>query len=401
MSGGDSAERIAQSLRTVLPEDTHHRVADLAALLADAASGRLAADEVRRRLAGSPDLAALLRDLADRHPPGVGSVVSIGDGSQLGDIQIGAVAGRDVFNLEQLVVLASLSDAAPAPKLSPSIGQYLDHLEADILQSFRQDTYVMLTVETLELDEPATADALRRTLRAEAEATLTDLGDELGIAWARYEQGEAYWVLGDLRRALERFEGCAVQLGTLGEHGWQVDCLTWQGNVLRAMGRLDVAERPYAAALQLVRQHRLLAHELRLLVWGLAENARRQGRHRRALELYAEAGKLASRLADPAQLAQVSMRMGLVALECREDDLAAEYWRACDQLLGDEARFQLEFLERLALRWAARAPGRRGRWHTRLGRMGVSLYQGWERISAPTSFLGRLFWRLGHWTARL
>ena len=90
-----TAAAFESDLREALPERLRLHAAALARLLADAANGAHP-DEARARFAVEPALAAAFEALAGKR---VGSVLSFGEGNQIGEVTIGDVADGSVLKL--------------------------------------------------------------------------------------------------------------------------------------------------------------------------------------------------------------------------------------------------------------------------------------------------------------
>ncbi|MEI8305478.1 MAG: hypothetical protein WCF99_00300 [Chloroflexales bacterium] len=159
-----STSDISRALQAALPPDQHVFAQRLAAILADAANGILSHEEARGQIATLPDAAALITSLAGQRITVDQNVLSFGKDSQIGDVSIRDVAGREVVQLHQTIVYQQPVAVADAPAPAISFAHYLEEVQSNILASFRQDTYVMLNVETLEREDPSTIAALQQAL---------------------------------------------------------------------------------------------------------------------------------------------------------------------------------------------------------------------------------------------
>lgn len=96
-------EAIEQQLRAALPPSLAVHAATLARLLDEAAQGHLSPEAAQAQLEANPQLRAAVRALAGRELVDGGPLIRFGEGSQLGDIAIGDVAGGDIVKLQVAV----------------------------------------------------------------------------------------------------------------------------------------------------------------------------------------------------------------------------------------------------------------------------------------------------------
>jgi hypothetical protein len=92
----------------------HMPAADaLAGLLSELAAGRITAEQAQAQLTDTPDLLLLVQALAGQELRLDTALITFGAGSQLGDISIGDVAGRDVikltFAVQQTIISSELA----------------------------------------------------------------------------------------------------------------------------------------------------------------------------------------------------------------------------------------------------------------------------------------------------
>ncbi|MFV9506755.1 MAG: hypothetical protein AB4911_19560 [Oscillochloridaceae bacterium umkhey_bin13] len=99
--------QLEQALSARLPADLRMTAPDLAALFAGVLSDQLTIVEVEAHLSANPQLQAALRSLAGRQITSNQAVIHFGTGTQLGDIRIGTIAGRDI------VLNVNLADDRP------------------------------------------------------------------------------------------------------------------------------------------------------------------------------------------------------------------------------------------------------------------------------------------------
>ena len=99
-----SVHQVETALLQALPADLHAQVPALVHALAEALRGVLTPDGTT--LPADAALMPLLRQLAERQIAAEGTVLTFGEGNELGDVKIGDVAGRDLFNLTIQVVAA-------------------------------------------------------------------------------------------------------------------------------------------------------------------------------------------------------------------------------------------------------------------------------------------------------
>jgi hypothetical protein len=92
------AHEIEHALRDELPADLHDRVPRLAQVLADVTNGTLTKETAQKRLKDA-DMEPLLRDLAGQQVQADHALLSFGQGSHLGDVTIGDVAGGNITKL--------------------------------------------------------------------------------------------------------------------------------------------------------------------------------------------------------------------------------------------------------------------------------------------------------------
>jgi WD40 repeat protein len=99
--GGDAALRATlQAALTGAPPGADPVALDrLASLLSDLIAGRVTPEAAESHLADVPDLATLIGALAGREVRLDGALVAFGAGSQVGDVAIGDIAGRDLIKL--------------------------------------------------------------------------------------------------------------------------------------------------------------------------------------------------------------------------------------------------------------------------------------------------------------
>lgn len=87
-------------------------LARLLQLVGEHQAGRIGATDLSAKIAADPELRDLARQQAGATLERAGKVIDFGAGSQLGDVQIRDVAGRDIINL---TVNAVAPPVAPAP----------------------------------------------------------------------------------------------------------------------------------------------------------------------------------------------------------------------------------------------------------------------------------------------
>ena len=92
-------ESVKTALRASLPATPHAHIANLAKLVAEAASGFISPDDVQAHLAAEPAVASLLQALAGRTIEAGTSTISFGSGNSIGSITIGKVAGHDLIEI--------------------------------------------------------------------------------------------------------------------------------------------------------------------------------------------------------------------------------------------------------------------------------------------------------------
>lgn len=90
---------IDAALRQHLPADLHPAIPLLAQTLAEASTGAVSSAEAQARLAVNPGLADALRALQGQQVTADSTLISFGTGTQMGDISVGDVAGKDVIKL--------------------------------------------------------------------------------------------------------------------------------------------------------------------------------------------------------------------------------------------------------------------------------------------------------------
>jgi hypothetical protein len=125
---------VVRALRAALPAEARSEAPDLARLLRGLASGELSPAAVHDQLDADPALAQLLRSLVGQEIQVGPSAVAFGEGSQVGDVSIRDVAGRDIITV-------NVYHGAPAtlrtPTYPPAEGQarplrvFLCHSSAD------------------------------------------------------------------------------------------------------------------------------------------------------------------------------------------------------------------------------------------------------------------------------
>jgi len=98
----EPALTLTTALRAALPQDAQRSAPALAELLSAVVSGELTSEVAAARLAAEPALADAVRRLAGTRVSGSAGLTSFGSGSQVGDVTISGVAGRDiVINVAQ------------------------------------------------------------------------------------------------------------------------------------------------------------------------------------------------------------------------------------------------------------------------------------------------------------
>jgi hypothetical protein len=98
-SQGSLKEQLRAALGPALAGHDPAVATALVTLLADVVAGRIAADDAQHHVAAISGLSALLHELAGQELQVGRSMISFGAGSQIGDVTIGDVAGRDVIKL--------------------------------------------------------------------------------------------------------------------------------------------------------------------------------------------------------------------------------------------------------------------------------------------------------------
>jgi len=130
----DVAE-VERALRAALPAEAQQEAPGLARLLRDMSAGEISAEAARKRLDADPALAQLLRNLVGQQISVGQSAVAFGEGSQVGDVSIRDVAGRDIItvNVYHGAPGASVLPApkAPANGVGRPLRVFLCHSSAD------------------------------------------------------------------------------------------------------------------------------------------------------------------------------------------------------------------------------------------------------------------------------
>lgn len=125
-----SVSALEAALRAALPAQLHRHAPALAQLVADTAAGAITAEEASERLRTDIALSQLFASLAGQHVDAQGAVISFGAGSQLGDVSIQDVAGRDIIKFS---VTVYESPAQPAWRRSLWAGAALILLIGSVL----------------------------------------------------------------------------------------------------------------------------------------------------------------------------------------------------------------------------------------------------------------------------
>jgi len=92
----EPALTLTTALRAALPQDAERAAPALAELLSAVVSGEMTSEVAAARLAAEPALADAVRRLAGTRVSGSAGLISFGSGSQVGDVTISGVAGRDI-----------------------------------------------------------------------------------------------------------------------------------------------------------------------------------------------------------------------------------------------------------------------------------------------------------------
>lgn len=87
---------IKAALRAALPADLHPAIPTLAQVLTELSNGTLRGEEAQSCIATNADLIRILRVLAGQQVEVGHSLISFGSGAQMGDVQIGEVAGGNI-----------------------------------------------------------------------------------------------------------------------------------------------------------------------------------------------------------------------------------------------------------------------------------------------------------------
>ena len=91
------------ALGAALPGTSAPTADALATLLTDLATGRITAEEAQAQLSAIPDLLPLAQGLAGRELQLGQALIAFGAGSQLGDVSVGDIAGRDLTKISLVV----------------------------------------------------------------------------------------------------------------------------------------------------------------------------------------------------------------------------------------------------------------------------------------------------------
>lgn len=94
-----TVDDITAALRQHLPADLHSAIPTLAHILTEISNGTLRAEEAQAQLATNADLTRIFRALAGHQVEAGHSLISFGSSAQMGDVQIGDVAGGNIIKL--------------------------------------------------------------------------------------------------------------------------------------------------------------------------------------------------------------------------------------------------------------------------------------------------------------
>jgi len=109
-------ETLQAALAQALPTELHHLIPTLLPTLAEAVEGTVSPAEAGDRLRADPALAAAIDTFTGRKLVLGGALVSFGERSQFGDVSIGPVAGRDLFQIQVRVTQSAPAGPATRPQ---------------------------------------------------------------------------------------------------------------------------------------------------------------------------------------------------------------------------------------------------------------------------------------------
>ncbi|MBX0329651.1 PDZ domain-containing protein [Oscillochloris sp. ZM17-4] len=203
---------LESGLSAKLPADQRAVARHLAELLAAIAEGQISQDQAQQRIATEPALAQALRALAGQHVPGAGALISFGSGSQLGDVTIGDVVGRDKIEVKLdlgkpglgrrnmliigggLALIIALTVAILLQQRGANqdrIRQTRAAINADVITNIRNlDAQLLFVQQTLALAPSATATESQRQFIGEGQ--IASLRQALAGRPLRDDQSAAY-----------------------------------------------------------------------------------------------------------------------------------------------------------------------------------------------------------------
>jgi phosphate transport system substrate-binding protein len=87
-----------QALEAVLPKEHSSQIPILAEIFSAVVQNTITPQAARERISANPDLARVLEELAGKQIATAQAILSFGEGSQLGDVAVRDVVGRDAFH---------------------------------------------------------------------------------------------------------------------------------------------------------------------------------------------------------------------------------------------------------------------------------------------------------------
>ncbi|MBX0331536.1 formylglycine-generating enzyme family protein [Oscillochloris sp. ZM17-4] len=192
------AAEVERELRAALPAEAQAQAPGLARLLSELADGTIRPEALGTRLAADPALAALLRSLVGQQINLGATALSFWEGSQVGDVSIRDVAGRDIITVN---VYHGAPTAAPLPDVPAPNPTIPTLTPADIERIWRRALSAYLQRRWQQAEPLLAAIAAAAPGHRDVQARLAEARRQLGLL-ARYADLRALRDAGDWHAVL-------------------------------------------------------------------------------------------------------------------------------------------------------------------------------------------------------